>query len=163
MLRSFICPCEGGSPNCTSTIKNNGGGVHCFSLVSTSLHPVHRHLSFQVYVIQWANFINEQPGRADSLWCIDLRYEGQTTTVLIKVVAVWGPTSGFSLPPSDSLWSQKRRGKLSWSKARLSLSENDGRWKACLPLQRQSCTPGANSKSPALGCGWLCEGAAWHS
>lgn len=80
--------------------------------------------------------------------CIYLRYEGQTTLCsLMKVVAVWGPTSGLSSPPSDSLWSQKRRGKLSWSKARLSLSGNDGRWKACPPLQRRSCARWANSES----------------
>lgn len=92
---------------------------------------------FKFTFIQWANFINERSGRADSLWCIYFRYEGQTTIVLIKRCGRLGPTSGLSFPPSDSLLS-KRGGKLNWSKAALSLSENDGRWKACPPLQKYS-------------------------
>lgn len=43
------------------------------------------------------------------LGCIYLRYEGQPAIVLLKVAAVWGPLSGLSLPPSDLLWSQRKR------------------------------------------------------
>ena len=112
-----------------------GGGVRTFSSASPSLSTTTSPFKF-TSVIGWAKFINERPRRADSLGHVCSRYEGQTTMVLIKAVAFWG---GPSLLTSKRLiMKQKKERKWCGSKTRLSLSRNEGGWKACPALQRGS-------------------------
>lgn len=86
------------------------------------LHPS-PYLSFRVY--SRINFINERPGRTNSLWVYLLKIWRSISHCVHKNCASLGPPR-VSPYFQVTYYEAKEKGNLSWSKARLSLGENHG-------------------------------------